>query len=130
MIEQTELVVTKWEYNPPADPAIANEKTISHLDFDIMKKRNSIKKGIACKFTARFIKGEHTVLTYVGEDSYVIDFADVIDRNELINMIRNSYLKFYEKFEFRKLATSLNTSVVCTLDESLIDFDGLLHLLI
>ncbi|MBI4945414.1 MAG: hypothetical protein HY840_03325 [Bacteroidetes bacterium] len=127
MIEQTELVVTKWTYNPPTDTSVGEKKIISSLEFDIMKKRNSVKKGILCRFTAEFEIGNEQVLIYVGEDSYVMDFEDVVDKNELQTMIRNSYSKFNEAFEFRKLSTVLHSNYVKPFDESIIDYDVLVH---
>src|SRR4030095_7974477 len=108
MIEQTELIVTKWLYHPPLNSiAEEPEKLSSSISFDVMKKRAATKKGIACRFTIRFVYENETVLEYVAEDSYVIDLQDVIDKNELQRMIRNSYSKFNQKFEFKKLGTVL-----------------------
>jgi hypothetical protein len=123
------MEVKKWSYSPPANLS-TDQKIVSYLDFDIMKKRNAIKKGVACRFTCRFDIGKETVLTYVGEDSYVMDFSDILDKKELLTMIRNSYSKFCEKFEFRKLGTELHSSFICPLDESMIDLDGILPMLI
>jgi hypothetical protein len=66
----------------------------------------------------------------VGEDSYVIDFTDVIDKNELLTMIRNSFSKFKEKFDLRKSGTILRDRTLAPLDESNIDLDTILPLLI
>ena len=129
MIEQTELVITEWIYRPPKDRETGGEKIITYLDFDVMKKRVSTKKGIACRFTCHFVMGQEMILSYIAEDSYVIDIEDVIDRNELFTMIRNSYSKFNEKFEFKKLDTILHSNFMIPLDESKIDVDALLPLL-
>jgi len=84
MIEQTELVVTKWLYHPPLKSiAEEPEKLSSSISFDVMKKRAATKKGIACRFTIQFVYENETILEYVAEDSYVIDLQDVIDKNEL-----------------------------------------------
>ncbi|HEY5407767.1 MAG TPA: hypothetical protein VIJ92_11795 [Ginsengibacter sp.] len=77
-----------------------------------------------------FYKRKDNVLIYVGEDSYVIDFADVIDKNELLVMIRNSYAKFKDKFDLRKLGTILQERTLPTLEETNIDLDAVLPLLI
>src|SRR3989304_10541353 len=103
MIEQTELVITEWKYNETAKPLEGEEKVTKYLDFDVMKKRVATKKGIACRFSARFDWGNETILSYVGENSYVIDLNDYVDKKELQNMIQNSYTMFTEKFEFAKL---------------------------
>ena len=129
MIEQTELVVNQWVYTPPDRASDTGEKIISELSFDIMKRRNSIKKGIACRFTCEFTIGDHTILLYQAEDSYVIDLNDIIDGNEILTMIRNSYSKFNEKFEMRKLNTILHDRAIIPLDESKIDLESLLLLL-
>ena len=129
MIEQTELVVNQWVYTPPENLPDAGEKVISELSFDIMKRRNSIKKGIACRFTCKFSAGDRTILLYQAEDSYVIDLNDVVDGNEILTMIRNSYSKFNEKFEMRKLNTILHDRAILPLDESKIDLEQLLLLL-
>jgi hypothetical protein len=130
MIEQTELVVTKWQYHPPLtsiedDP----EKLLSSISFDVMKKRAATKKGIACRFTVRFQFENETILEYVGEDSYVIDLQDIIDKSELQRMIRNSYSKFNEKFEFKKFGTVLRNKSLLPFDETKYDLDPVLSLL-
>jgi hypothetical protein len=128
MIEQTELIVTEWHYYPPGNTEI-NDKITSSISLDVMKKRNSIKKGIACRFSCRFMNENEIILNYVGEDSYVIDLADVIDKNELLRMIRNSYSKFKEKFDLRKLSTVLQDRSLNALDETKIELDAILLLL-
>ena len=68
MIEQTDLVVTKWYYQEPINSIEgAGEKLTSYLTFDVMKKTAPTKKGIACRFSCEFIIEKHTVLEYVGE---------------------------------------------------------------
>jgi hypothetical protein len=129
MIEQTELVVTTWDYNPPAAGVADDEYIPSSISLEVQKKRAANKKGIACRFSCRFHLNEKTVLQYVAEDSYVIDLEDEIDKNELLRMIRNSYSKFLEKFEFRKMNTVLYNRPLKPLDESLIDLDAILPLL-
>ena len=130
MIEQTELVITKWQYHPPMNSIEEDpEKLFSSISFDVMKKRASTKKGIACRFTVRFQFENETILEYVGEDSYVIDLQDIIDKNELQRMIRNSYSKFKEKFEFKKLGTVLRDKSLLAFDETKYDLDPVLALL-
>jgi len=130
MIEQTELVITKWQYHPPMNSIEEDpEKLFSSISFDVMKKRASTKKGIACRFTVRFQFENETILEYVGEDSYVIDLQDIIDKNELQRMIRNSYSKFKEKFEFKKLGTVLRDKSLLAFDETKYDLDPVLGLL-
>ncbi len=130
MIEQTEMMVTNWHYHPPLKPITDETKIISYTDFDVMRKKAPTKKGIACRFSCQFKMGDETVLEYVGENSYVIDFEDVIDKQELIKMIRNAFEKFNEKFNFRKLGTVLADKTLSPLNESLIDLDAILPLLI
>ncbi|HEX6168277.1 MAG TPA: hypothetical protein VFZ33_01195 [Chitinophagaceae bacterium] len=130
MIEQTELIVTKWQYHPPVNSIGEQpEKLSSFISFDVMKKRAAAKKGIACRFTIRFVFENETILEYVGEDSYVIDLQDIIDKNELQRMIRNSYSKFKEKFEFKKLGTVLRDKSLLPFDETKYDLDPVLELL-
>ena len=130
MIEQTELIITKWQYHPPANSIEEEpEKLFSSVSFDVMKKRVSTKKGIACRFTVRFQFENETILEYVGEDSYVIDLQDTIDKNELQRMIRNSFSKFKEKFEFKKLATVLRDKSLLSFDETKYDLEPVLALL-
>ena len=130
MIEQTELVVTRWDYKEP-DQFIDNpeNKLTSLISLEIMRKRNSQKKGIACRFSTEFNLGQEKILDYVGEDSYVIDFEDVVDEKEILKMIRNSYSKFKEKFDFRKLATVLRDKSLLPLDESQLDLHSVEHML-
>ena len=129
MIEQTELIVTRWHYQPPANSMAAQEKISNFTSLDVMKKRAGTKKGIACRFSCRFVIENETILEYVAEDSYVIDMGDVIDKNELLKMIRNSYSKFKEKFDFRKSGTVLWNKSLRALDETGIEFDAILPLL-
>ena len=52
MIEQTDLIVTKWIYKLPLKPIKeAEEDLASSISFDVMKKKAADKKGIACRFT-------------------------------------------------------------------------------
>ncbi len=130
MIEQTELVITKWQYDPPVNSIEEDpEKLFSSISFDVMKKKASTKKGIACRFTVRFQFENKTILEYVGEDSYVIDLQDIIDKSELQRMIRNSYSKFNEKFEFKKFGTVLRDKSLSPFDESKYNLDPVLALL-
>ena len=130
MIEQTELVITKWQYHPSETSIEENpEKLFSTISFEVMKKRAATKKGIACRFTVRFEFENKPLLEYVGEDSYVIDLEDIIDKNELQRMIRNSYSKFNEKFEFKKFGTVFRDKSLLPFDESKYDLDPVLALL-
>lgn len=130
MIEQTELVVSKWRYQPPAGSLEdAGDQLTSYISLDVMKKRAATKKGIACRFTCEFVFEKETILEYVGEDSYVIDLPDIIDKNELQTMIRNSYTKFREKFDFRKMGTVLQDKSLVPFDETRYDLDPVLLLL-
>jgi hypothetical protein len=130
MIEQTELIVTKWQYNPPVNSIDENpEKLFSFISFDVMKKRAATKKGIACRFTIRFEFEKKTILEYVAEDSYVIDLQDVINIYELQRMVRNSYSKFKDKFEFKKMPTVLRDKSLLPFDETKYDLEPALQLL-
>ncbi len=129
MIEQTELIVTEWHYHSPVNSTDAREKISHFISLDVMKKRASTKKGIACRFSCHFTIENETILEYVAEDSYVIDLEDKIDKNELLIMIRNSYSKFKEKFDLRKFGTELQDRSLRTLDETKIDLDAILPLL-
>ena len=129
MIEQTELVVTEWNYHSSVHPIETPEKISNFTTLEVMKKRASTKKGIACRFSCRFVFEDETILEYVAENSYVIDLADIIDKNELLRMIRNSYSKFNEKFDLRKLGTILRDKSLTPLDENSIDVDAILPLL-
>ena len=128
MIEQTELIVTEWHYHPPVNSMEAGEKISNFTTLDVMKKRAATKKGIACRFSCRFFIANETILEYVAEDSYVIDLADIIDKNELRTMIRNSYSKFKDKFDLRKFGTVLQNKSLRALDETNIDLDAILPL--
>ncbi len=130
MIEQTELIVSKWQYQPPVNFMEEGGKKLSgFITLEVMKKRAATKKGIACRFTCEFVFENETILEYVGEDSYVIDMQDVIDKNELHNMVRNSYSKFKEKFDLRKPGTVLCNKSLLPFDETKYDLDPALMLL-
>lgn len=126
MIEQTELVVSKWDYHPPITPPAAGEYYADFTYLDVQRKRAATKKGIACRFTCVFKLREEKVLEYVAMDTYVIDLDDVIDRNELFSMIQNAYSKFQEKFDLRKLGTVLQDSSLRPMEESEMNLDELL----
>jgi hypothetical protein len=130
MIEQTELIVSEWQYRPPLQFDSAKDKILSFTALDVMKKRAASKKGIACRFTCYFVIGDEKILDYVGEDSYVIDLDDVIDKSEVLNMVRNSYSKLKEKFDLRKLGTILEDRTLAPLEETNIDLDAIVPLLI
>lgn len=130
MIEQTELIVSKWLYHPPVKSIEeGGEKLSSFISLDVMKKKAATKKGIACRFTVTFVFENETILEYSGEDSYVIDLQDLIDKNELQTMIRNSYSKFKEKFDLRKLGTILSNKSLLPFDETRYDLGPVLLLL-
>jgi len=129
MIEQTELIVTEWHYHPPVNPIEPGKNISNAISLDVMKKRAATKKGIACRFSCRFVIESETILEYVAEDSYVIDLEDKIDKKELLTMIRNSYSKFKEKFDLRKSGTVLQNKSLRSLDETRIDLAAILPLL-
>ena len=129
MIEQTELMVTQWYYTPPAEALDPREIVSNFTTLEVMKKRASNKKGIACRYSCRFVYKNHTILEYVGENSYVIDLSDTIDENELLRMLRNAYTKFDEKFQLRKIGTVLKEASLTPLDESSINLEAILPLL-
>ena len=129
MIEQTEIMVTVWNFfSPVSDVEI--EKLTNHTILEVMKKRASTKKGIACRLSCRFTIENKPVLDYVAEHSYVIDLHDVIDMNELMKMIKNSFSNFNEKFELRKLGTVVQNTRLNPLDETKLDLHEVLLLLV
>ncbi|MEN9684778.1 MAG: hypothetical protein RLZZ28_564 [Bacteroidota bacterium] len=130
MIEQTEMIVAEWHFHEPSKP-VENESQFTNLtSLDVQRKRNAIKKGIAFRFTCHFKFEHETILEYIGEDTYVIDFEEVIDKNELLKMIRNSFSKFREKFDFRKMGTVLQNQTIQPLNEAGINLDAMIPLLI
>jgi hypothetical protein len=129
MIEQTEMLVTKWNMHP-SEMEVDVKNLTNHTTLEVMKKRNAIKKGIACRLTCRFVCGNIPVLEYAAEHSYVIDFDEVINKTELVNMIRNSFAQFNEKFEFRKLGTVLYGHSLVPIDENALDLDEILPLMV
>jgi hypothetical protein len=127
MTEQTEMLVTNWQFHT-SENELENLTNITTLN--VMKKRAPTKKGIACRLSCRFVSGNQPVLDYVAEHSYVIDLADIIDKNELLKMIRNSFSNFTEKFDFRKLGTILQNEHLSPLDENYINLDPIIPLLV
>jgi hypothetical protein len=130
VIEQTEFVVTEWNYTPPAEPLDPDEIVSNFTNLDVMKKRAANKKGLACRYTCKFVYKKQTILEYAGENSYVIDLEDKIDKNELLRMLRNAYTQFDEKFQLRKTGTVLKDASLTPLDEGSINVDVILPLLI
>ena len=128
MIEQTDLVVDEWIYIPP--PTFDSiDKLTSDLTLEVMKKTAPSKKGLACRFTCRFANGKDQILLYIARDSYVIDLEDKIDATEIRRMIGNSYSKFKEKYEFRKLGTVLHNTPLHAFDVNILDTSEILTLL-
>lgn len=130
MIEQTETVVTKWHYSPPEEAIPGDAEILGFTSLAVMRKRAATKKGIALQLTSNFVYQNKTILEIVGEDSYVIDFEDAVDKNELLNMIRNSFSKLEEKFNIRKLGTVLQNRALYPLNENMLDLEPILPLLI
>ena len=92
-------------------------------------KKNAIKKDIACRLHCRFKNGDDPIPDYTDEHSYVIDFDDVVDKQELQRMFRNSFSDFEEKFDFRKPGTVLQHEKLRPMDETVIDLETVLPLL-
>ncbi len=129
MIEQTEMIIIKWHYTPHA-LRLENEETIESITtLEVMRKRAPTKKGIACRLSCCFTIKDITILEFAAEDSYVIDLEDVIDRAELLVMIGNSFTKFQEHFDFRKLGTLVQNNSIAPLNEGKMNLDPVLLLL-
>ena len=130
MIEQTELVVTEWIFLTNTQPIKSDSIVKSETGLDVMQKRAPTKKGLAVRLTSKIHIDNQVVLLYVAEHSYVIDLDEVIDKAELVRMFRNSFKQFNEKYEIRKLGTILVNCHLNPLDESKIDYDTILPLLV
>lgn len=130
MIEQTPMVISSWEYKEPNRPIEHDDLVENYISIEVMKKRASTKKGIAFRFRTTFVFDNETILDYTGEDSYVIDFEDIVDKAEVVNMLRNTYAKFVDKYEFRRLGTALYNRPIRSLDESTVDLDAIVALLV
>ena len=128
MIEQTDLVVNEWIYLPPST-SDSDENISASLTFQVQKKNATSKKGLACRFSCLFVKGNETILSYIGQDSYVIDLEDRIDANEVWKMIKNSYTKYKEKYEFKRLGTVLQNTPLAPFDETMYDIGEIISFL-
>jgi len=128
MIEQTALLVDEWIYLPPAASA-ADDIFNSEITFQVQRKRAPTKKGLACRFSCLFVKDKETILSYIAQDSYVIDLEDKIDANEVWTMIKNSYSKYKEKYEFKRLGTVLQNTPLAEFDETKLDIGEILTFL-
>jgi hypothetical protein len=128
MIEQTEMIVTKWYFHL-SNISNSLEQLTNTTTMDVMQKRNSSKKGIACRLNCQFKNGDEPILDYTAEHDYVIDFDDVVDKPELLRMFRNSFANFEERFDLRKLGTVLQNESLRPMDETIIDADTVLPLL-
>ena len=129
MTEQTEMIVTTWRFYT-SDNDVEIGKLTNFTTLDVMKKRAPTKKGLACRLSCRFMKGNDTVLDYIAEHSYVIDLEDKIDKNELWKMLMNSFSNFEEKFDFIKLGTILQNEHLNAPDKNSINLDPILPLLV
>ena len=129
MIEQTNLVISKWNYTAPVNPVEDDEQITGSISLSVMKKKAPTKKGIACRFNCEFFFEDQLVLEYEAADSYVIDHGDIIDINEVQTMVANSYNKFTEKFDFRKLGTVLQNKAMLPFNEKKYDLNFILPLL-
>ena len=106
MIEQTPLAVVEWIYLDPGVIDKENDRVANSTSFEVMKRRKGDKKGISCRFSSQVKVNDKIYLNYIAEDSYVIDLADNVDKNELVTMISNSYGKFEAEFNKRKFTTA------------------------
>ena len=129
MIEQTNLVISKWQYTAPANAVEDDEQITGSISLSVMKKKAPTKKGIACRFNCEFFFEDQLVLEYEAADSYVIDHQDIIDINEVQTMLANCYNKFTEKFDFRKLGTVLQNKAMLPFNEKKYDLNFILPLL-
>ena len=129
MIEQTNLVISKWSYTAPVIAVEDDEQLTGRISLSVMKKSTATKKGIACRFSCEFFFEDQVILEYEAADSYVIDHQDIIDLNEVQTMVGNSYNKFAEKFDFRKLGTVLQNKAMVPFNEKIYDLNFILPLL-
>ncbi len=129
MIEQTPLAVVEWIYLDPGNIDREKDVVANTTSFAVMKKRKGEKKGIACRFTSLLTVNNKIYLNYIGEDSYVIDLADTIEKSELVTMISNSYEKFEAEFNKRKFTTAFISYSLGPFHVNQVDFDAILPLL-
>lgn len=129
MIEQTPLVVTAWDYHEPVNGLSKDDQVLSAVSLDVMKKSAPTKKGIAFRFTCLFKLESQLILTFITEDSYVIDLEDKVDKKELRSMIRNSFNKCKEAYDLRKLTTVLHHHAIGHFNENDLDLDPVMPLL-
>ena len=129
MIEQTPLVVTTWDYHEPPNGLSKEEEVLSAVSLEVMKKSAPAKKGIAFRFTCLFKSERQPILTFITEDSYVIDLEDKVDKDELRSMMRNSFNKCKEAYDFRKLTTVLHHHAIGYFNENDLDLDPIMRLL-
>jgi len=129
MIEQTPLSVTEWIYLDAGNIDEKKDIVANNTTLAVMKKRKGDKKGIACQFTSLFTVNQKIYLNYIAEDSYVIDLADIVNRQELVTMITNSYSKFEAEFNKRKFTTAFISYTMRPFDVNNVDFDAILPLL-
>src|SRR6476661_8867912 len=130
MIEQTALVVDEWIYREPASALVPGDQTMADLTLEVMRKSAPGKKGLACRFTYRMENEAGIILLYVARDSYVIDLGDKVDKAEILKMIRNTYSKFREKYDLRKIGTILQNEPLKAFDETSLDIDPIYQLLL
>ena len=129
MIEQTPLVVVDWIYLIPGDISKEKDVVANTTSFEVMKKRKDDKKGLACRFSTLVTVNDKIYLNYIAEDSYVIDMADIINKQELVTMISNSYSKFEAEFNKRKFTTAFISYTLGPFYVEKVDFDAILPLL-
>lgn len=129
MIEQTPIEVTIWTYIPPPNGVLLEEQLNSHIEMQVMKKRNEAKKGLAIRFICKFKTGQDPLLEYIAGDSYLMDFDDQVDRSELMTMVHNSYQKFCTAFDLRKGTTVLGNKSLLPFNDHDYDWEPVLDLL-
>ncbi len=129
MIEQTNLVISKWNYTAPVNRVEDDEQLAGRISLSVMKKKAPTKKGIACRFNCEFFFEDQLILEYEAADSYVIDHTDIIDMKEVQTMVGNCYNKFTEKFDFRKLGTVLHNKAMVPFNEKIYDLNFILPML-
>ena len=128
MIEQTDLVVDEWIYLPPA--IVENAEAISSdVSLQVQRKSASTKKGLACRFTCVIQYQSTVILSFIAQDSYVIDLDDVVEADEVRRMIKNSYSKFKEKYNFKRLGTVLQDIELGEYNEQILDVEEIVGFL-
>lgn len=125
---QTPLQIIHWEYNQPAQTAIAKE-FFELLPIQQKYTAESKKKGIKIRFTYRITLGAFTAVSYIAEFSFVHTTDEQVEAKDIEKAIEIAYFNYTYEFDERKRGTLLQHNSLKNWHELTIDLESIFRLL-